>query len=374
MYPLALFAIFLAVLALIWLSRGGNKAPSKGLTPPTRKKAKKIASLPPFVQANKLYYQQLLLKRKELPRYCLASSAIKTTRNLNETQKEFLYQELKKVPLPSGAAMRLSEMLRDPFVDSKEVAALASSDPVVSARLLAVVNSAYFRPASGKKVNSIHRAILLLGFNQVRNLLFQLVLEHAVNRYSPLSKEEIRKIWLHSAAVSVAAGELAKRQEEHPGLVLTAGLMHDIGKFFLPFFKLEDEGSFLAHEMEEDTPPLLREENQTGFNHALIGGVLCYVWRLPKEIMQAVSYHHFGHFDRLKSLSLRMRRVITTVAVADYICHLLRYADEDPYLYEIPKEALAECGFPDQVEFLITPELEKEIEKMVALLKEYSFQ
>ncbi len=337
-YVLAALGLF--ILALVFLfARRGEKPASERTFAVKRASSSPPKNLPPEILANKTYYRQLFLKKKDFKTFSLASYLLKTARNLNDTQKEFLYQELKKFPLPSGAAMQLSEMLRDPYVDSREVAALASTDPVVSARLLAVVNSAYFRPSSGKKVNSIHRAILLLGFNQVRNLLFQLILEHAINKHSPLSKDEIQKIWLHSAAVSVAAGEIAKRQKEHPGLALTAGLMHDIGKFFLPYFKLDDQGSIIIQDTvaEEETPPLIREENLTGFNHALIGGVLCYIWRLPEEISQAVIYHHFGDFSRLKGLSFRMKKVITTVAAADYICHLLGYPEDENYLYEIPK-------------------------------------
>ncbi|AEH44988.1 metal dependent phosphohydrolase [Thermodesulfatator indicus DSM 15286] len=328
--------------------------------------------LPKEVKKNKIYYQKLLKKRRSLQIYKLDKFAIKTSRELNTNQKEFLYKELKKFPLPSGAAWQLSEMLRDPLVDSKEVAALASTDPVISGRLLALVNSAYFRPSSGNNITSIHHAILYLGFNQVRNLLFQLMLEQTINKHSPLPKEEINKIWLHSAAVSVAAGEIAKRLQEHPGLALTAGLMHDVGKFFLPYFKQEDTGSLLLHEDTEDLPPIISEENVTGFSHPVIGEVLCYIWRLPKEIAKTVAYHHFGDFKRIEKLSSKEKKVIITVALADYICHLLGYAEEEPFLYEIPKEALKSCGFPVCPEFLITPQLEKEIEKMIKLLKGYT--
>ncbi|NPA49093.1 MAG: HDOD domain-containing protein [Thermodesulfobacteria bacterium] len=375
-YALILLVIVGVVLVGFLFWRGGapqEDVPLKHRVSPRRRRSKSQKELPPEIRNNKLYYREIFRKRSSCKIYSLEPYPLKTSRDLTEEQKEFLYQELKRFPLPSGAAMQLSEMLRDPYVDSRKVAALASTDPVVSARLLAVVNSAYFRPRSGKKVSSIHRAILLLGFNQVRNLLFQLVLEHAVSKHSPLSKEEIQKIWLHSASVSVAAGEIAKRYKEHPGLVLTAGLMHDIGKFFLPYFQNQEEvGSFLAHEMGDDLPPLIQEENLTGFNHAVIGSVLCYIWKLPHEISQAVVFHHFGNPERLFQLEVKMRRVITTVAVADYICHLLGYAGEEPYLYEIPKQALEACGFPAYPEFLITPELEKEVEKMVNLLKEYS--
>ncbi|OAG28106.1 HDOD domain-containing protein [Thermodesulfatator autotrophicus] len=337
-----------------------------------KKHFKNLNNLPNEVKANKIYYQRLLKKKEALKTYSLKEYAITTSRTLNDNQKEFLYTELKKFPLPSGAAWQLSEMLRDPMVDSKEVAALASTDPVISGRLLALVNSAYFRPSSGKEITSIHHAILYLGFNQVRNLLFQLMLEQTVNKHSPLSKEEVNKIWLHSATVSVAAGEIAKKFQDPPGLALTAGLMHDVGKFFLPYFKQEETGGLLLHEDTEELPPVIAEENATGFNHQVIGEVLCYIWRLPKEIATTVAFHHFGDYSHFKKLPKRTQKVIITVALADYICHLLGYADEEKYLYLISEEALKTCGFPSHPEFLITPSLEKEIEKMINLLKGYS--
>ncbi len=371
-YPYLILATIVLLLAgLLFLRR--QAAPVEVIELETKKSSKKKDPLPPEVRANKIYYRSILHKKKSRKIYSLAKHRIKTTRELNTAQKDFLYQELKRFPLPSGAAMQLAEMLRDPYVDSRKVAALASTDPIISGRLLALVNSAYFRPTSGKKIHSIHRAILYLGFNQVRNLLFQLMLEQAVSKHSPLSQEEIRKIWLHSAAVSVAAGEIAKKFEDHPGLVLTAGLMHDVGKFFLPYFENSEElGGFSLNDAEEEPPPLILEEQKTGFNHAVIGAVLCYIWQLPEEISQTVSLHHFGDFARLKKLHPKMQRVITTVAAADYICHLLGYGEEEPYLYEIPKEALEACGFPSYPEFLITPALEKEVERMVKLLEEYT--
>ena len=364
---LGLLGIIL-LMATLWLLLWGRdeRPPERHLY---RSRKKKPPTCQPIDPAKIILQQELCEKLSEFKIYSLAGYATQTTRELNTEQKEILYRELKRFPLPSGAALRLSELLKDPYADSKEVAAIAATDPVLSARLLAVVNSAYFRPRSGKKVTSIHRAILLLGFNQVRNLLFHTLLENAVNKHSPLPKEEIRRIWLHSATVSVVAGFLAKKKGFSTGLALTAGLMHDIGKFFLPYFDLGDEGSCLLQ--EEDLPPLIKEEQRYGFNHTVIGSVLCHIWNLPDEISQAVAFHHIAELKKFVQLSLELQRVITLVAVADYLCHFLGEAEEEKYLYQIPEKILKQYGFPTQLETLITPKLKKEVQKMINLLESF---
>ncbi len=316
-----------------------------------------------------LFRKELQEKRKKCQIFDLAQHHFHSPKELSPQQREVLYQELKEFPLPSGAAVRLSELLRDPYADSREVASLAATDPVISARLLAIVNSAYFRPSGNKRVNSIHQAILLLGFNQVRNLVFHTFLENALKEKLPLPAEEIKKIWIHSATVSVVAGHLAKQANLASGLALTAGLLHDIGKFFLPFFDLGREGSVSLQGLTEEMPPFIQEEVRYGFNHCVIGSVLAHLWSLPSEIIKVIAFHHFGRLEEIKSFKRSVRQAIILVAVADNICHLLAEAGEEPYLYQIPKEALEVLELPTQLEELITPQLKREIERMVLMLE-----
>ncbi len=304
--------------------------------------------------------------------YFLVSYREKPHQELTPQQQEILYQELKHFPLPSGAALKLSELLRDPYADSRQVASLAATDPVLSAKILAIVNSAYFLPSTSKRVTSIHRAILLLGFNQVRNLLLQTVLENAVAKHSPLPKEEIKKIWMHSATVSVVAGHISSLCETSTGLALTAGLVHDIGKFFLPFFeKGQAGGSYGLQESEEELPPLIQEEMKYGFNHCVIGATLCRLWKLPSEITQTVAFHHFPSLKSLSNLTPETRKTVLIVALADYICHLLGVSEEDSYLYAWPENIVETLGLSGNPEDLITPKVQKEVEKMAKMLESF---
>ena len=368
--PYFLIAGLIILLGLLGLLLKGSsqKEPARPSSSLQREKNKTSSSRSSSLVEN-VFLKELLERKKEFKIFSLKGYSTLTTRELTDSQKEVLYRELKKFPLPSGAALKLSELLRDPYADSKEVAAIAATDPVLSARLLAIVNSAYFRPRSGKKVTSIHQAILLLGFNQVRNLLFQTLLEHAVSKHSPLSKEEVQRIWTHSAIVSVIAGFLAKERELPSGLALTAGLMHDIGKFFLPYFDPCEEGSCLLQ--EEELPPLVQEEQRYGFNHTVIGAVLCHIWNLPQEIRQTVAFHHVADLVKLAKFPAQLQQTILLVIVADYLSHFLDESAEEKYLYEIPKELLASFNFPDPLEALITPKLKKEVEKMAALLESF---
>ncbi len=366
MLYIALVGGIILLLIILFFLRPSRELPQREIKP-RKPKREEIARL-----QSPVFKREIEERKANCRLYLLASYREKSHQELTPQQQEILYQELKNFPLPSGAALKLSELLRDPYADSRQVASLAATDPVLSAKILAIVNSAYFLPSTSKRVTSIHRAILLLGFNQVRNLLLQTVLENAVAKHSPLPKEEIKKIWMHSATVSVVAGHISSLCETSTGLALTAGLVHDIGKFFLPFFeKGQAGGSYSLQESEEELPPLIQEEMKYGFNHCVIGATLCRLWKLPSEITQTVAFHHFLSLKNLPDLTPETRKTVLIVALADYICHLLGVSGEEAFLYSWPENIVEALGLSGNPEDLITPKLQKEVEKMAKMLESF---
>ncbi|WP_456431966.1 HDOD domain-containing protein [Thermosulfuriphilus sp.] len=300
--------------------------------------------------------------------FCLKKICPKVIDALAPEERKRLLARFKEHGLPSGALLRLSELLRDPQADSREISRLAATDPVLSAKLLEVANSAYCRPSGASRVTSVHRAILILGFNQVRALLFKTLISRAFKGLEGLGKEEVQNLWGHSAGVSIVAGQLALRAGIPEGLALTAGLLHDIGKFFLPPAQ-EELGLSMALSPEEfDLPPVVLEDKIHGYNHTIIGGLLCSFWRLPKEIVLSVAYHHLPSFSDLRGLPQWVAEVVILVSIADYICHLLGFFNEEPILYELSPWICETVGLSYPVRSLIEPELLRELEKTKLLV------
>ena len=193
--------------------------------------------------------------------------------SLEEERQIWIMGNLSQLLPLSPISLRLTNLLRNPQFSPKEVAGIAQKDPVLSARLLRAANSAYF--GLRYEVTSIGRAVVLLGYNQIRTLLLEDVLRKNLPSQNPEERERANKIWLHSMVVSVCAGELGHRvsggKEVDWG---TLGLLHDIGKCF--FFLLEQKRGRLKGE-----PSLFQEEKHFGINHAVLGGMMARNWKLP---------------------------------------------------------------------------------------------
>ncbi|MBA2849659.1 HDOD domain-containing protein [Thermosulfuriphilus ammonigenes] len=306
--------------------------------------------------------------RQSVKIFCLRKHRPRIVNDLSPEERERLLKGFRARALPSGASLRLSKLLKDHLADSREVSRLAATDPVLSAKLLEVANSAYCRPSGAARVTSVHRAILILGFNQVRTILFQTIFREAVMNSGELDPEEIKKLWGHSAGVSVVAGQLAMKAGLPEGQAITAGLLHDIGKFFLPPAK-EDHGLSMALSPEElEIPPVVLEDKIHGNNHMIVGGLLCSFWHLPKEIVMTVAYHHLPSFSDLRGLPEGVAELVALVSIADYICHLLGFFEEEPILYELSPWVCETVGLSYPIKNLVGPEMIKELEKTQLLV------
>lgn len=186
---------------------------------------------------------------------------------------------------------RITQALDDPLKNVKDTAAIIEQDPSLSARLLKVVNSAFFGfPASIKTVN---HAISILGDNEVRMLVMS---TSVVEKFSsmPNSILEMREFWAHSLKTALFAKFLADHHSKKQQLTsaFISGLLHDIGRLIM-YTKAPDLARAAA---------LLAKSNQTnevdaetlifGFNHAELGGALLEMWKIPSSIQNAATFHH----------------------------------------------------------------------------------
>ncbi|HFC98109.1 MAG TPA: HDOD domain-containing protein [Thermosulfurimonas dismutans] len=247
--------------------------------------------------------------------------------------EKILRDFLKDVPPPRTISPKLEELLSKPESNVREIARMVSLDPLLTAQILKVANSAYFRPSGAPRVNSIHRAIILLGYNYLRVLLLEYFFRRTLEKCTSLPSEEFSKIWKHSIEVSAILGSIALARRYDVGLYTTAGILHDIGKFFLPLFPSSQEFSFSLG--EEDLPPLKEEEIRYGFGHTLLGKLVVKTWNLPPEIEAAVGYHHPVSRLELLDLPPESRKIAAWVTLADHLAHLYgRFGGG--YVYEVP--------------------------------------
>ena len=127
--------------------------------------------------------------------------------------------------------MKLLDLLKNPFSNWNDISAVVSTNPMFSAKILQAVNAAYFNLPD--KVTSVGRAITLLGYNNVRSLVLEDVLETLAVKNLNSNSDAYVKACVHSSVVSACSGYLSKNifhTSEYD--IATIGLLHDIGKYF----------------------------------------------------------------------------------------------------------------------------------------------
>lgn len=229
----------------------------------------------------------------------------KTTKGI-ETLRRFRNIE-HLFTLPS-IARQIIDTAKDPLLCASKMARIIEKDPVLTSRILKVVNSAFY--GFHRKVDSIGHAIVILGNDEVTNLAFSIAAYRIMENISP---QKAQMLWEHSLMVAHLCqwvGLIIGCEEEEKDLLYTTGLLHDLGK--IAFFQRgEDIGSLdKASSLEE----LALEEMKTGLSHAEMGAYIVDRWNLPKDIVDGLMTHHIPHRSTHMPISIALH-------LADLIAH-----------------------------------------------------
>ena len=186
--------------------------------------------------------------------------------------------------------LRLEEAINNPKKSMSDIAKVIREDPGLTARLLRIVNSAFYNFPS--KVETISQAVTIVGTQQLSALaLATSVMKMFKGIQSNLVSMD--SFWRHSIACGLAARVLATmRRDNNAERFFVAGMLHDIGRLIL-YTKLTDRSQEILHHAR-NAPMLLYEAEREalGFNHAVVGGLLLQTWKLPTSLEEIVMYHH----------------------------------------------------------------------------------
>ena len=179
------------------------------------------------------------------------------------------------------------------LVDSEDANALelvrvVEHDQALTAKLLRLANSAFFGQA--RRVATIPRAILVLGFSTVRNLALGAKVWESLG--SGIARQRLEELWSHAVAVALASKSLAGQVGDgDPDEAFTAGLLHDVGRIVLAARFGESYWSAVGGASESE-PVDQMEQAVFSVSHADVGAWLFEAWNLPPAIVDAVRTHH----------------------------------------------------------------------------------
>lgn len=205
---------------------------------------------------------------------------------------ESLLRLVEKIPAFPQSVSRVLKLASDINCSTRELVAVVASDPVLTLKILRLVNSAYFGLAN--KVTSVQQALVNLGMNTLKNTALSLALIGTLPRNNEAGLC-MDRFWLHCLAVGLAARRLARalgcsRFEAEDYFVV--GLLHDVGRLVLASYQSLAYRSVLETTAGEQADLFAVESAMLDATHCQVGTLLANRWGLSEPLEACLAWHH----------------------------------------------------------------------------------
>lgn len=216
---------------------------------------------------------------------------------------------MRTIPAIPRVYEELARLSQDPSAGVDDFAPIVKKDPFICAKLLHLVNSAFFGAA--QRIVTIEHALTYLGTRTVQQLVLNVDLFQRTSVDAAATGCSVEAEQAHSLTIA----ELARRIS--PGIAsadhaFTAGMLHDIGRLVVASRLPELAAKIEAHRVATGAARIECERAVISATHAEVGAYLMGLWGLPKPVVEAIAFHH-----RPEVVDTQTAGLATLVHVAD---------------------------------------------------------
>lgn len=210
----------------------------------------------------------------------------------DDAQIRSIIDSIDELPSLPDVVITVNRMLRDPHVKVRDVSLMIGKDMGLVAKILKLVNSAFFGLRS--KVSNLPDAISLLGFDTIHRITVSLSVIEAFPGCQADRNISPAELWGHAIRTGVYCEALSRQSGLcHPDDAFIAGLLHDLGIIAICGY-LPDVLAKITYLMKQTGRPFFIVESSItdGLSHADIGARIAARWQFPDPLTFAIRHHH----------------------------------------------------------------------------------
>ncbi len=271
---------------------------------------------------------------------------------------------IERMPSLSPVIHKINEVANSAKSSAQDLTDVIQLDPVLTAKVIRMVNSAYF--GLQNEVKSLKPAVIMLGLNTIKNVALSSAFlgKVSLNKNTKLNGEEF---WKHSLGVAVASKLIARKLGVDPKLLeeyFIAGLIHDIGKVLINNFFPEEMNTILEEALRKEEGITDLERRVLGLTHEEIGIAIGKKWRFANNLLYSMGRHHQPVMQGDSAVFSMV------VSVADNFVKILKVGFSGNYKIEhMPDELWKHLNLNEEAVFDALSSIGGEIEKAVLFLK-----
>lgn len=256
-----------------------------------------------------------------------------------------ILSRMSSIPSMPAAYEHLQAELNKEEPSMKQVSETINQDLGMTAKILQLVNSAFFGVAY--TITKPEQAVTLLGLDTIKSLVLSIGI---FSLFEPdlFPEFSFENLWQHGTVVGAAANAIAKAEKydkQGTDEAMMAGLLHDAGKLVLAT-NLPVRYRDTISKAQQNQNTLWQMENEClGTTHAVVGAYVLGIWGLPQPIVEAIAFHHNPSMHSQEEMSC-----LTIVHAANAFAN--EYYNQDQHLDDahLDEAYIDRLGLTDRVQ------------------------
>jgi HD-like signal output (HDOD) protein len=201
--------------------------------------------------------------------------------------KDHILRLAQKLPASPQIFTRLSLLLADVNADLDKIVNLISIDTGLTARVLRLSNSVFFRGSSA--VQSLDEAINRVGFREVHKMVGMAMTEQVFKDGLPAYRMSARQLWENSVATALAMESIARETNQDEQSAYTLGILRQVGKLVLGrILEKEQPGAVCP----DDIDMLSWERARLNITSHETASYILESWKLPRPAYFGMRFQH----------------------------------------------------------------------------------